>query len=128
MASINENTILEDLKMLAGKLGIDVRIERFYGNGGLCSVNKVKKIILNKDLPIEKQNEIIISELSKFNLDNVYLSPLLRKIMGADDADYNMTSYRELAEAEESVAVSQDTVSTNVSLVDESVLPPVTIK
>ena len=77
---MKEETILQELEALAEKLSVKIGYERFYGTGGLCTVNNEKKIIVNKDLPIEKRNEILIDELSKFELDDVFITPQLREL------------------------------------------------
>lgn len=78
---MKEETILQELEGLAEKLSVKVIYEQFYGTGGLCTVKEEQKIIINKDLPIEKKNEILATELSQFDLNDVYLTPLLRKIL-----------------------------------------------
>jgi hypothetical protein len=81
---VKEETILQELETLAGKLSIQVVYDQFYGTGGLCTVNKQRRIIINKDLPIEKKNELLLHELSQFNLDDVYLSPLVRQLLNGE--------------------------------------------
>jgi Zn-dependent peptidase ImmA (M78 family) len=78
---MKEEAILQELETLAQKMSIQVLYDKFYGTGGLCTVNQQKKIIINKDLPIEKKNELLLHELSRFNLDDVYLSPLVRQLL-----------------------------------------------
>jgi hypothetical protein len=80
---MKEETIQQELEGLAEKLSVKIIYERFYGAGGMCRVKDEKKIIINKDLPLEKINEILLTELSQFDLENVYLAPQLRKLLEA---------------------------------------------
>jgi hypothetical protein len=81
---MKEEAILQELETLAQKMSIQVVYDKFYGTGGLCTVNRQKRIIINKDLPIDKKNELLLHELSQFNLDDVYLSPLVRQLLNGE--------------------------------------------
>lgn len=82
--TMKEETILQELEALAEKMSIKISYDKFYGTGGLCTINNEKRIIINKDLPIEKKNEILLHELSRFNLDEVYLTPQLRQLLQSE--------------------------------------------
>ncbi len=60
------------------KLGIEVRMENGYFEGGQCIVQDKKYFFLNKNHLIEQNIELLISELKSMDLGNIYLSPRLR--------------------------------------------------
>lgn len=60
--------------------GIEIRIEKGDFRGGVCIVQGEKKILfLNKKHPIEKINNIMLSELKSMSHQNLYLPPLIRQ-------------------------------------------------
>lgn len=62
------------------KTGIEIRTEKGDFKGGMCIVNGEKKIMfLNKKDPLEKMNNILISELRSMSHHQLYLPPLLRE-------------------------------------------------
>ena len=47
-------------------------------NGGVCTVNNEKVIVLNKLKPIEQRLRVLANSFVEFNLDDVYIVPALR--------------------------------------------------
>jgi len=65
------------------KLAIKMDLKIIYGigdfNGGFCNIKGDKLIVLNKKKPIEQRLKILTSIFGKFNLENKFLVPGLRK-------------------------------------------------
>ncbi len=82
--------VLSQLETLASKLGIKLRYENlkdpnFYIEGGACRIGEEKHIIVHSKLADEDKIDIIVKELRQLPLDDVYLSPLLRKLFYGDE-------------------------------------------
>lgn len=75
-----EKILFEHLSDAFRKTGIEVRLEKGDFRGGICTLNGEKTIIfLNKKNPIEKINNLLISELKSMSNYQHYLPPLLRQ-------------------------------------------------
>jgi hypothetical protein len=85
--SATEQAVLEELKQLAERLGIEVREERllrevgYRVRSGGCRVHEKNLILLDRGLPIGAQIDILASELATRPLDAVYLSPAARRLL-----------------------------------------------
>ncbi len=82
-----QQAVLDELKQLAGQLGIEVREERllreigYRVRSGSCRVREKNLILLDRGLPLETQIEILVGELAERPLDSVYLSPAARRLL-----------------------------------------------
>jgi hypothetical protein len=80
--------LLQELKTLAGQLGIRVREEKllrevgYQVRGGSCRVHGQEMVFLDRDLPLSERVEILLDELSRRELDKGRLSPSLRRFLG----------------------------------------------
>lgn len=80
--------LLQELKSLAGHLGIRVREEKllrevgYQVRGGSCRVHGQEMVFLDRDLPLSDRVEILLDELSRRELDRETLSPSLRRFLG----------------------------------------------
>jgi len=80
--------LLQELKSLAGHLGIRVREEKllrevgYQVRGGSCRVHGQEMVFLDRDLPLSDRVEILLDELSRRELDRETLSPCLRRFLG----------------------------------------------
>jgi len=80
--------LLQELKTLAGQLGIRVREEKllrevgYQVRGGSCRVHGQEIVFLDRDLPLSERVELLIDELSHRKLDKGSLSPSLRRVLG----------------------------------------------
>ncbi|MBI3801598.1 MAG: hypothetical protein HY268_32080 [Deltaproteobacteria bacterium] len=80
--------LLQELKTLAGQLGIRVREEKllrevgYQVRGGSCRVHGQEIVFLDRDLPLSERVELLIDELSHRELDKGSLSPSLRRFLG----------------------------------------------
>jgi hypothetical protein len=87
--SVGKGTaLLQELKTLAGQLGIRVREEKllrevgYQVRGGSCRVHGQDIVFLDRDLPLSERVEILLDELSHRDLDKESLSPSLRRFLG----------------------------------------------
>jgi len=82
--------LLQELKTLAGQLGIRVREEKllrevgYQVRGGGCRVRGQDMVFLDRDLPLSERVEILLDELSRRELDKDRLSPSLRRFFGGE--------------------------------------------
>jgi hypothetical protein len=74
--------ILAELQKLADRLGVAVRIEPFDGKsarkGGLCKLRGAPFIVIDGGLPIMDKIGILSDALATFDLEAIYLPPVLR--------------------------------------------------
>jgi hypothetical protein len=85
------DAILEELKGLATRLGLEVREERllrevgYQVRSGSCRVRERDILFLDRDLPPASRMEVLLEELSQRDLREIYVSPELRRILGKDE-------------------------------------------
>jgi hypothetical protein len=90
-AGYKVEAILEELKALAARLGLEVREERllrevgYQVRSGSCRVRERNLLFLDRDLPPAARMEILLEELSHRDLEEIYVSPELRRILGKDE-------------------------------------------
>jgi len=77
--------IYMEFEKLATKM--DFKIIHGVGdfNGGFCNIKGDKLIVLNKKKPIEQRLNILRSIFEKFNLENKFLVPALRKYIETNE-------------------------------------------
>jgi hypothetical protein len=78
--------VLEHLEDLAERLGVEIVYQRlgeeeFTVKGGLCKVNGVFKVFIDRSKPVDEQIKILAQALSSFNTEEVYLFPYIRAIL-----------------------------------------------
>ncbi|MCK4640503.1 MAG: hypothetical protein KAU06_04125 [Candidatus Marinimicrobia bacterium] len=70
-----------ELEALYEKLGYTV----VYGKGsfkdGTCLIEKDKKVVINQYTPLDLQVDFMIEQLSKMDLSNVYILPVIRELV-----------------------------------------------
>jgi len=76
-----ESEALQAFETLAQTLGVKVRYEKGDFKSALCRVEHENLIIIQKDIPADKKNQVFANEFSKFDLENIYVVPALRKIL-----------------------------------------------
>lgn len=90
-AAYKIDAVLEELKELAGRLGLEVREERllreigYQVRSGSCRVRERNILFLDRDQPPAHRMEVLLEELSRHDLGEVYVSPELRRILGKDE-------------------------------------------
>ena len=90
-ASYKVEAILQELKDLAARVGLEVREEKllreigYQVRSGCCRVREKNLLFLDRELPPASRMEILLEELSRCDLGEVYVSPELRRILGKDE-------------------------------------------
>jgi len=92
--------LLNELKLLAEKLGIEVSEQNFRKTGisvksGFCKVKGNDHFLIDKHLKPSKKVEVLAEYLAQLPLESVFMVPALRefleqykeKVIPADDAD-----------------------------------------
>ncbi len=86
---MKQELILEQLEELAEKLSIKLQYEDLKKSGiklrgGSCRVEEENRIIIDKRLKVNEKVEILANELSKLNLDDVFIPPRIKSLLGKD--------------------------------------------
>ena len=82
-----QQALLDELKGLATHLGFEVRQERllrevgYRVRSGSCRVRDTRVILLDRVLPVSAQIDILVEELAGHPVDEVYLSPAIRRLL-----------------------------------------------
>lgn len=63
---------------LAEKMNINIVQGKGDFIGGMCSVNNETYIVINKVKPISQRLNVLGAEFSKLDLNNIFVSPVLR--------------------------------------------------
>ena len=90
-ASYKIEAILEELKGLAARVGLEVREEKllreigYQVRSGCCRVREQNLLFLDRELPAASRMEVLLEELARRDLGTVYVSPELRRILGKDE-------------------------------------------
>ena len=83
--------ILEELKTLATRLGLEVREEKllreigYHVRSGACRIREQNLILIDRDLSPASRMEVLLEELAQRDLGDVYISPELRRMLGKED-------------------------------------------
>jgi hypothetical protein len=83
--------VIEELKELAGRLGLSVREEKllrevgYQVRSGACRIRDENLILIDRDLPPATRMEVLLEEISRRDLGEVYVSPELRRILGREE-------------------------------------------
>ena len=88
------NPNIEELVEVFARLGIEVQFgdlshEDVRGKGGLARIHDKKIIILDSGLYDDEKIDLLITELKKFELSDIYISPRLRKILAGGKSEIN---------------------------------------
>jgi len=75
--------ILRALEALAARIGVAVRSEQFdlsviEGRGGLCRLRGEPVVVMDARLPVLDKIGVLAAALSAFDLEAIYVPPLLR--------------------------------------------------
>jgi len=73
--------LLKSLETLADQLNVTLKYEEGEFKGGLCRVRGKNMIILPLAAPAEEKIERLASGLSNFDMDKVYVLPLIRDLL-----------------------------------------------
>ncbi|NTW77751.1 MAG: hypothetical protein HGB33_08315 [Syntrophaceae bacterium] len=83
---MNEESLLNQLKELAEKIGISVRdenidVEESSSSGGLCRVEGKYILILNSRAAVKEKNQVMIKALQQFDFTEIYIKPAIRELL-----------------------------------------------
>ncbi|MCH8928809.1 MAG: hypothetical protein IIB39_08860 [Candidatus Marinimicrobia bacterium] len=84
---MKSDKILEELEILAEKLGLTVRYERGDFQGDLCFIDDDGVIIIQKKAIIEKKIAVLSRGMSRVDLRNVYVLPEIRKLLESKEKE-----------------------------------------
>lgn len=79
--------LCEELKTLAERLGLRVREEvllrevGYYARSGTCRVRGQEVLFVDRSLPITERVAVLTDELRQRDLNGVYVSPALRRLL-----------------------------------------------
>jgi hypothetical protein len=94
--SMDDGVLLNQLEELAGKVGIEIRygkidIEESHRTRGLCRVQGKYFLIMHSRLTAKEKIGIIIKTLKGFEMEDVYVMPVIRELLdkssGGRDCD-----------------------------------------
>jgi hypothetical protein len=75
--------LLSELEALAARIGVAIRAEPFgsgllAGRGGLCRIRGEFAVVMDSSLPLADKIAVLAGALARFDLDAIYVPPLLR--------------------------------------------------
>lgn len=73
--------LFEQLKDIANRKGIKVRLEKGDFNGGYCILKDQQIIVVNKIASSYRKILILIEALSEIGVEDIYINPKLREII-----------------------------------------------
>lgn len=82
-----QQALLDELKAVAEKLGLQVREERLLRDvayrvrSGRCRLRADEIIFLERGLPPQAHIDVLVDELAHRPLEDIYLSPAARQLM-----------------------------------------------
>lgn len=80
---MHDDDILQSFEKLLTDLEVELRYEKGDFQGGICRYKEKKQLILHKNLSSNQKIVIMANELkTNFDLDNLYLVPALREVIG----------------------------------------------
>lgn len=92
--SMDEKVIINQLEELAERFGIQIRYETIkqdedsiYVAGGLCLLKGEYVLIVNSRATVKNRIKALTMALKHFDLDRVYIRPVLRELLEEETAD-----------------------------------------
>ena len=82
-----QQALLDELKAAAEKVGLQVREERllrevgYRVRSGRCRLRADEIIFLERGLPVQIHIDVLVDELARRSLDDIYLSPAARSLV-----------------------------------------------
>lgn len=73
--------LINELREIAQKLGVNVRFEKGDFKGGYCVVKENKIIIINKFATTQRKAAILATALKELGIEDLYINPKLREII-----------------------------------------------
>ena len=78
MTKLKPEKIFILFEELAEKMNINIVQGKGDFIGGMCSVNNESYIVINKVKPMSQRLNVLGTEFSKLDLNNIFVSPVLR--------------------------------------------------
>ena len=78
---MTNEVILQELENISLRLGVTIRYERGDFAGGFCRIDDGRFIILNKKFTTMKKIHIIANELSKLDIENIFIIPKVKEVI-----------------------------------------------
>lgn len=78
---MTEDEVLQALESLARQLDIEVRYEKGDFEGGYCAFRNQHLIFMQKNEPIDKKIQVLVRELHRFDLEQIYVLPAIRELL-----------------------------------------------
>lgn len=83
---MTDEMMLQELEGLAEQLDITLaRVDLEGRPGGLCVIRGERRFILDRTLDTKSQVEVLSKAFAKLPLDDVYLKPAIREVIGNND-------------------------------------------
>lgn len=76
--------VIEEMTLIAEKVGLSITFDEFDGRGGWCRVKGSERIIINKRLMPREQIRILAQILAEHPTEELAMAPKVRQII--DDA------------------------------------------
>ena len=91
-AALDESSIIHQLEELAESLGLEIRHEPIKSDddlpivpGGVCRLKGDRVLIINSNTTTRDKIRTLAEALRHFDLDRVYIRPVLRQLLGKGD-------------------------------------------
>ena len=73
--------LLQELELVAEKLGIQTIYDTFDGKGGGCRVIDNRYVVINSRLADRVKAELFLKALSELPIDEIYIKPEIRELL-----------------------------------------------
>lgn len=73
--------LLQELELVAEKLGIQTIYDTFEGKGGGCRVIDNRYVVINSRLADRVKAELFLKALSELPIDEIYIKPEIRELL-----------------------------------------------
>lgn len=73
--------LLQELEIIAERLGIQTVYDTFQGKGGGCRVVANRYIVINKRLSGEVKAELFLRALARMPIEEIFIKPDIRELL-----------------------------------------------
>lgn len=74
-------SIIQELKDVAGLKDIKIRFEKGDFSGGYCILKTERVIIINKSTSLKRKAIVIAMALKEIGIEDIYVNPKIREII-----------------------------------------------
>jgi len=78
---VKPKKLLQELEVVAEKLGIQTIYDTFEGKGGGCRVIDNRYVVINSRLADRVKAELFLKALSELPIDEIYIKPEVRELL-----------------------------------------------